>query len=275
MLPLKLEIENINSFTDRQTVDFSAVAGDGLFCISGDTGAGKTTILDSMIIALYGMGTGAKTTGGDRGGKDDYINVGADKAYVAFEFAFAGKTYRVERTFTRAGVHKAYLYCDGALVCQTATAVETAVKALLGLEKEQFTQVIVLEQGKFSKFLNAGPQARVRTVMKLFGLERFDMFSKVNKYFAELGHKLDVLNANYDMLTSFDLYVKELETGLLHAGPRHTDDFWKENVRAFELEDFKLIKKLIECLGSKDVDTVCIACHDLSAFACYYPNGRK
>ena len=68
---------------------------------------------------------------------------------------------------------------------------------------------------------------------------------------------------------------KELETGLLHAGPRHTDDFWKENVRAFELEDFKLIKKLIECLGSEDVDTVCIACHDLSAFACYYPNGRK
>ena len=86
---------------------------------------------------------------------------------------------------------------------------------------------------------------------------------------------LDVLNANYDVLTSFDLYVKELETGLLHAGPRHTDEFWKENVRAFELEDFKLIKKLIECLGSEDVDTVCIACHDLGAFACYYPNGRK
>ncbi len=208
MLPLKLEIENINSFTDRQTVDFSAVAGDGLFCISGDTGAGKTTILDSMIIALYGMGTGAKTTGGDRGGKDDYINVAADKAYVAFEFAFAGKMYRVERTFTRAGVHKAYLYCDGALVCQTATAVETAVKALLGLEKEQFTQVIVLEQGKFSKFLNAGPQARVRTVMKLFGLERFDMFSKVNKYFTELGHKLDVLNA------SLEAYAGDTDTAL-------------------------------------------------------------
>ena len=86
---------------------------------------------------------------------------------------------------------------------------------------------------------------------------------------------LDVLNANYDVLTSFDLYVKELETGLLHAGPRHTDEFWKENVRAFELEDFKLIKKLIACLGSEDVDTVCIACHDLGAFACYYPNGRK
>lgn len=86
---------------------------------------------------------------------------------------------------------------------------------------------------------------------------------------------LDVLNANYDVLTSFDLYVKELETGVLHAGPRHTDDFWKENVRSFEQEDFKLIRKLIECLGSKDVETVCIACHDLGAFACYYPNGRK
>lgn len=86
---------------------------------------------------------------------------------------------------------------------------------------------------------------------------------------------LDVLNANYDVLTSFDLYKKELETGLLHEGPRHTDDFWKENVRSFEQEDFKMIKELIECLGSKDTETVCIACHDLGAFACYYPNGRK
>ena len=86
---------------------------------------------------------------------------------------------------------------------------------------------------------------------------------------------LDVLNANYDVLTSFDLYKNELETGLLHEGPRHTDDFWKENVRSFEQEDFKMIKELIACLGSKDTETVCIACHDLGAFACFYPNGRK
>ena len=86
---------------------------------------------------------------------------------------------------------------------------------------------------------------------------------------------VNTMNANYDILTSFDLYVKELEAKILHFGPRHTDDFWKENVRAFEFEDFKYIKELIELTGSEDKETVRVACFDLGAFACYYPNGRK
>lgn len=86
---------------------------------------------------------------------------------------------------------------------------------------------------------------------------------------------MNVLNANYDILTSFDLYVKEIESGILRFGPRHTDDFWKENVRAFEFEDFKYIKDLIKLVDSEDVETKRVACFDLGAFACYYPNGRK
>ena len=86
---------------------------------------------------------------------------------------------------------------------------------------------------------------------------------------------LNVLNANYEVLTSFDLYAKELETKVLRFGPRHTDDFWKENVRAFEVDDFKMIKQLIELVSSEDEETVRVACFDLGAFACYYPNGRK
>ena len=86
---------------------------------------------------------------------------------------------------------------------------------------------------------------------------------------------IDVLNANYDVLTSFDLYVKELASGVLRRGPRHTDDFWKENVRAFEFEDFKYLKELIALLASADAETVCVACGDIGAFAVFYPNGRK
>ena len=86
---------------------------------------------------------------------------------------------------------------------------------------------------------------------------------------------LNTLNANYDVLTSFDLYVKEIESSILRFGPSHTDDFWKENVRAFEMDDFKYIKELIELLSSEDEETIRVACFDLSAFACYYPNGRK
>ena len=90
-----------------------------------------------------------------------------------------------------------------------------------------------------------------------------------------LKNVMNTMNANYDVLTSFELYEKEMESGLLRFGPRHTDDFWKENVRAFELDDFKLIKRLIELVSSEDVETARVACFDLGAFACYYPNGRK
>lgn len=86
---------------------------------------------------------------------------------------------------------------------------------------------------------------------------------------------LDYLKSNYELLSSFDLYVKEVQRGVLRAGPRHTDDFWKENVRKFETDDFALIKRLIALLDSEDKETVCIACADLGAFAIFYPNGRK
>ena len=66
---------------------------------------------------------------------------------------------------------------------------------------------------------------------------------------------LDKLNADYDVLTSFDLYEK--------------------NVRAFEANDFKLVKRLIELVDSKDEETVCVACSDISYFAAFYPNGKK
>ena len=213
MLPIKLEIENINSFTARQTVDFTAVSGDGIFCIAGETGAGKTTVLDSMIIALYGMGVSGKSNGGDRAGKDDYINVNADKASVSFTFSMDGKTYTAERSFTRGGVHTAYLYCDGQLVCRGAGAVSEEIERLIGLEKEQFTQVIVLEQGKFSKFLNAGHSARVKTVMKLFGLERFDLFSRVNKYYTDLKARTDVYRGKLEEYRDdTDKALKELKS---------------------------------------------------------------
>lgn len=198
MLPLKLEIENINSFTDRQTIDFAALSGDNIFCICGDTGAGKSTILDCIIIALYGMGSGNRSKGGDRSGKDDYININATKAYIRFEFSMDGKTYAVERNFSRTATPPAYLYADGALVCRGVDEVNKTIEEWIGLGREQFTQVIILEQGKFSKFLNAGASERTKTVTKLFKLERFDMYTRVNRYHNDLKQKAEVLQAKLD-----------------------------------------------------------------------------
>lgn len=191
MKPLRLEIENLNSFTDTQTVDFSAFSADRLFCICGDTGAGKTTVLDAVIIALYGI---KERTADTRSGKDDFINLNADKARVLFEFEYGGTVWRAERIYNRSGASKAYLYESDKLVCSDVTSVNERLQALVGLEREQFTQVIILQQGMFSKFLTAKPTERTETVSKLFKLERFDLYSRIHKLAAECETEVRVLD---------------------------------------------------------------------------------
>ena len=98
---------------------------------------------------------------------------------------------------------------------------------------------------------------------------------KDNDITESLRNVMDKLNADYDMLTSFELYVKEVESGELRNGPRHNQEFWKENVRAFEKDDFRVVKKLVELLSSQDEETVCVVCSDLGFFAAYYPDGKR
>ena len=188
MTPEYLEIENLNSFTDTQCVDFTALAADRLFCICGDTGAGKTTVLDAVIIALYGI---KKETTDARSGKDDFINLSADRARVSFSFRMRdGKGYRVERSYPRNGAGKVYLYEDGQLAAQGADAVNAAIESIVGLTRDEFTQVIILQQGAFSRFLSAKPGERTDTVSKLFKLSKFDLHGKVNKTVIELDKQL-------------------------------------------------------------------------------------
>ena len=77
MRPIRLELSGLNSYTDKQVIDFKKLTSRGLFGIFGNTGSGKSTILDAITIALYGD-ISRKTT--------DYINSNCDKAVVKYEF---------------------------------------------------------------------------------------------------------------------------------------------------------------------------------------------
>lgn len=169
MRPLKLTIENLNSFREPQTVDFDALASGGnIFCISGDTGSGKSTIFAAMMIALYG-GTPKKGTN-----LADYINLSADKACVTFEFEADGDVYETKRTIKRnSGANGFTLKKNGEQIAYGEKEVSAQIADIIGLEQEQFTQVALLEQGKFDKFLESKPAERAETLRKLLELERF------------------------------------------------------------------------------------------------------
>ena len=180
MKPVKLVIEGINSFTDAQTLDFEAVGRSNLFCISGKTGAGKTTIFDSIMLALYGRS--------GKGNLADVVNLSRMSARVALDFTENGDLYSVERTIdckleknsdgvlTDKRVVKktdCMLYKNGEPIAVGSDAANAVISDIIGLAESEFKNVYLLEQGEYADFLKKPPAKQTEAVGKIFSLMRF------------------------------------------------------------------------------------------------------
>lgn len=193
MKPVKLAIEGINSFTDRQELDFDAVGRSNLFCICGKTGAGKTTIFDSIMFALYGTS--------NRGTLADMVNLSLNRARVEFEFISGSDRYAVERTIKcrtkkdaggaaknfaakRDSITECMLYKNGEPIAKGGDATEM-LAGVIGLDKDEFKNVYLLEQGEYAEFLKKTPQKQTEAIGKIFSLLRYDEVHKRAKLKAE------------------------------------------------------------------------------------------
>lgn len=167
MKPLSLYIEGINSFTDGQTVDFEAAGRDNIFCISGSTGSGKTTVLDAMILALY-------PNHSERGLLSDYINLRCERGVIVFRFELDGEIYETTRVLSRKTNKNSFvLRLRGEAIAEGNDAF-SLIESKIGLSAADFTHVVVLQQGAFAKFLKAKKSERIALISRLFRLERFD-----------------------------------------------------------------------------------------------------
>lgn len=183
MIPLSLRFAAFGPYEKEQYIDFTLFRQDGLFLISGPTGAGKTAILDAMTYALFGRSSG--------GGRGSFVSMrcqyaGQDvQTFVEFTFEHKGKRYQFYRylrptrrkdldgfeEMARAGE----LREDGALVPFAAnmkkTAVDQYAASLLGLSYDQFRQIILLPQGQFERLLTADTEEKEKILRTLFGAE--------------------------------------------------------------------------------------------------------
>lgn len=178
MKPVKLTIEGVNSFIEPQTLDFEAAGRSNLFCISGKTGAGKTTIFDSIMLALYGKST--------KGNLADVVNLSLMSARVVLDFSERGESYTVERTIKcryekneggektekRVAVSDCLLYKNGAPFAKGEEA-NAVIADIIGLESAEFKNVYLLEQGEYAEFLKKTPAKQTEAVGKIFSLMRF------------------------------------------------------------------------------------------------------
>lgn len=173
MRPLKLSMTAFGPYADKTIIDFREL-NNGVYLITGDTGAGKTTIFDAIVFALYGEGSGSGRNSDMF--HSDYVDKFIDTE-VELEFSCREKEYKIIRNIhykkKRGGgvgsISKtAVLYCGEELPIEKETSVNGKVTEILGLDEKQFRQIIMLAQGEFRKFLESKSDAREQILGRLF-----------------------------------------------------------------------------------------------------------
>lgn len=172
MRPVRLTINGLACFKDEVEIDLKAL---DLFAIWGPTGAGKSTILDAMIFALYGEVPRVNSRN-----RTQMISASRDRASVVFDFNVGQDRFRIARTLRRSGSHDVQLEKhDGndftINVAGQVKEAEEKIVEILGLDATAFMQAVILPQGEFASFLQAAPRERrnmLRTLLRLDVYER-------------------------------------------------------------------------------------------------------
>ena len=183
----RLEICAFGPFAGTEKIDFDRLSAHGLFLLNGATGAGKTSVLDAICYALYGSVPGARQDG--KRLRSDHAAAAAEPS-VTCEFSARGRRFEVSRfpawdkpsargrngfttqkakTLLRERVGKEWVEKSG-----RNDEAGGEIAALLGMDREQFTRVVMLPQGDFAAFLRSKASDRLDLLQKLFGTERFE-----------------------------------------------------------------------------------------------------
>ena len=181
MRPLKLTVAGFGPYAGVQELNFADLGKSGLYLITGDTGAGKTTIFDAITFALFGEASGDNREPGMLRSK--YAKA-EDPTYVELTFAYDGKEYHVKRnpeyeraktrgTGTTKQAADAVLTLPDGHVVTKLKDVDKAIREIIGLTREQFSQVAMISQGDFRKLLQADTKERQKIFRDIFGTGLF------------------------------------------------------------------------------------------------------
>ncbi|SDW71162.1 exonuclease SbcC [Kandleria vitulina] len=187
MRPLVLKMQAFSTYLNETIIDFKGLNEKGLYLISGDTGAGKTTIFDAISYALYG-----ETSGSDRSNdvfRSSYANYD-QPTRIAFDFELQGKVYHIKRelSYTKSGNKRpdiAELYEGEQLLETGKTPVDKRVKTLLGVDARQFRQIVMIAQGEFTKLLLADSKEKEKIFRNLFHTDGLKQFEDILKSHAD------------------------------------------------------------------------------------------
>ena len=176
MRPLKLTLAGFGPYAGVQELDFESLGSGGLYLITGDTGAGKTTIFDAITFALFGQASGNNREPAMLRSK--YARP-EDPTYVELTFEYGGKQYTVRRNpeydraksrgtgTTRQSPEGILTYPDGSVITRMKD-VDKGIREIIGLTREQFSQVAMISQGDFRRLLQANTTERQKIFRDIF-----------------------------------------------------------------------------------------------------------
>ena len=249
MRPIRLEMTAFGSYKEKTIINFDKLAG--LFLITGDTGAGKTTIFDAIVYSLYGGLSGSDS----RDRTPDMMHCDrvpkSEDTKVIFEFEQGKKSYRVERTlhFSKvrgsskdnpqygAAKQDAVLYEPDDVVIKGLTLVNNRCIVLIGFDKNQFCQVVMLAQGEFQRFLKADSEERSDILGKIFDNS---IYVRYQEYFKRAADRLEKLRSSNMMAIE-----NQLEN-VFYAPKDYSNEFLAG--------DKELLDKLSELISNEEID---------------------
>lgn len=246
MRPVKLTMSAFGPYAGETVIEFDRLGKEGLYIICGDTGAGKTTVFDAITFALYGETSGSGRS--VRSLRSDY----ADKnvpTYVELLFEYNGKKYRIKRNpeymrpaLRGGGVTKetagAEMYMPDGSVKSRTEQVSRAVEELLGIDRNQFSQIVMIAQGKFREALDSDTAQRIKLFRQIFGTAPYDTLKE------KLGAACKEAKNEYEILSVGE---KQYIQGILcdSSDPCYNDVEEAKN-GSLPLEDvLSLIEKLL------------------------------
>lgn len=251
MKPIILRMKNIGPYLDEK-IDFSKLGN--MFLIKGDTGSGKTFIFDAITFALYGELSGNRKNH-EKNLKSRYATEDED-SFVEFEFESNGKKYFVERS-----VPFEYTNRNGKVSKKTmevsfseiknekkedffgkSSEINEKIKKIIGLEAKEFTQIILLPQGKFAEFLHKNSSERAESLKTLFPV---DFYTQITE---EISEKYKKASDNQNILQG---QIQAIESEGDFSNAEVTIQNQEEEISRLKENEEKIQKKLTEFASKK------------------------
>ncbi len=210
MRPLKLTICGFGPYAGKTALDLEKLGSQGVYLISGDTGAGKTTIFDAITFALYGQASGSARNDSSLF-RSKYAEADTP-TYVELTFLCNGKVYTVKRNpeyprpkrgggFTNQPADAVLSFDDGRAPVTKWSSVTKEIESIIGIDKNQFVQIAMIAQGDFLRLIFATTQERSTIFRKIFGTDFYQRFQdSARKTASELSNQcaeLRLMCSNY------------------------------------------------------------------------------